>query len=254
MSDQPSTDQENLLPEQSVARDMRGPAAGTPTRPRRRAALLVLSVLATLSAGVMLGLDMMITVSTREAVADDITQVEPTPVALILGTARTHQGRPNQFYRARIEAAAALFHSGRVRGILVSGDNATRYYNEPVSMQKDLIALGVPQEFITLDYAGFRTLDSVVRAKEVFGVDRMLIVSQRFHAERAIFLARHFGIDAHGLAAADPDSPGLMKVRAREVLARVVAVFDVITGREPKFLGAPETVRLRNEARQRSSA
>jgi SanA protein len=207
-----------------------------------------------LSTAAMLGLDLMISISAGADVADDIAQVEPTPVALLLGTARTHQGRPNQFYRARIEAAAELFHSGRVRGILVSGDNATMYYNEPVSMQKDLIALGVPAEFITLDYAGFRTLDSVVRAKEVFGVQHILIVSQRFHAERAIFLARHFGIDAHGLAAADPDSPGLMKVRAREVLARVAAVLDIITGRTPKFLGAPETVRLRGDGEQRSSA
>ena len=93
-----------------------------------------------------------------------------------------------------------------------------------------------------------------MRAKEVFGVDRLIIVSQRFHAERAIFLARHFGIDASGLAAADPDSPGLMKVRAREVLARVAAVLDIITGRAPKFLGAPETVRLRDDQEQRNSA
>mgnify|MGYP002395619083 CR=1 FL=1 len=213
-----------------------------------------LCVLAILTAGTMLGLDQMISIRAGDAVADDIAQVKPMPVALLLGTARTHQGRPNQFYRARIEAAAELFHSGRVRGILVSGDNATMYYNEPVSMQKDLIALGVPAEFITLDYAGFRTLDSVVRAKEVFGVERLLVVSQRFHAERAIFLARHFGIDAQGLAAADPDSPGLMKVRAREVLARVVAVLDIITGRAPKFLGAPETVRLRDDRERRTSA
>ena len=109
----------------------------------------MLCVLGMVIAATMLGLDRMISISAGDAVADDIAQVEPTPVALLLGTARTHQGRPNQFYRARIEAAAELFHSGRVRGILVSGDNATMYYNEPVSMQKDLIALGVPAEFIT---------------------------------------------------------------------------------------------------------
>jgi SanA protein len=256
MSDQPPTDQDNAFPLQSAPHEVQGPAADAPICRRSpwRRALLVLCVLGMVIAATMLGLDRMISISAGDAVADDIAQVEPTPVALLLGTARTHQGRPNQFYRARIEAAAKLFHSGRVRGILVSGDNATMYYNEPVSMQKDLIALGVPAEFITLDYAGFRTLDSVVRAKEVFGVDRLIIVSQRFHAERAIFLARHFGIDASGLAAADPDSPGLMKVRAREVLARVAAVLDIITGRAPKFLGAPETVRLRDDQEQRTSA
>ena len=230
------------------------PIEPSPSKRRGRRALLALSLVAVLAITGALGIDLMISVSAGKAVVEEISQVEPTPVALLLGTARTHQGRPNQFYRARIEAAAELFHSGRVRGILVSGDNATRYYNEPVAMQKDLIALGVPPEFITLDYAGFRTLDSVVRAKQVFGVDRIVVVSQRFHAERAIFLARHFGIDANGLAAADPESQGLMKVRAREVLARVVAVLDIVIGREPKFLGASETVRLRDDAQQSNSA
>ena len=190
--------------------------------------------------------DLVVSASARHDIIDRVEAVEPMPVALILGTASTHRGRPNQFYRARIEAAARLFHSGKVRGILVSGDNSTRYYNEPVVMQKDLIALGVPAEFITLDYAGFRTLDSVIRAKEVFGQQKLLIVSQRFHAERAVFLARHFGIAALGFAASDPSNQGVMKVRAREVLARVVAVFDLVTGRGPKFLGNRETVRLRD--------
>lgn len=261
-------DQQQQQPEQPAPRPEALARATTPPggpvgRRRRsrvhwravgRRVSLALILVALLAAGTALGIDLMVSIKTGGAVANDIAQVEPTPVALLLGTARTHQGRLNQFYRARIEAAAELFHSGRVRGILVSGDNATRYYNEPIAMQKDLIALGVPPEFITLDYAGFRTLDSVVRAKEVFGVDRVIIVSQRFHAERAIFLARHFGIDANGLAAADPTDAGLMKVRAREVIARFVAVLDILIGRGPKFLGAPETVRLRDDSEQRSSA
>lgn len=226
----------------------------SPGKQRRRRPIKALGLLALLAIASLLAIDLMVSISAGRAVTDDIQRIEPTPVALLLGTARTHQGRPNQFYRARIEAAADLFHSGRVRGILVSGDNATRYYNEPVAMQKDLIALGVPPEFITLDYAGFRTLDSVIRAKQVFGLDRIVVVSQRFHAERAIFLARHFGIEANGLAAADPKSQGLMKVRAREVLARVVAVLDIVIGREPKFLGAAETVRLRDDHAQQSSS
>jgi SanA protein len=222
--------------------------AATPARPHRRLriALALLAALAALGALLPVAIDAMVSASTAGAVAEGIDEVEPKPVALLLGTARrTVAGRPNQFYRARIEAAAALFHSGKVQGILVSGDNATRWYNEPIAMQKDLIAAGVPAEFITLDYAGFRTLDSVIRAKEVFGQEHVVVVSQRFHAERAIFLARHFGLDASGLAAADPDEPGLMKVRAREVFARVAAVLDILIGRDPKFLGQPETVRLR---------
>ncbi len=213
---------------------------------RLRLALLGAAGLLALIAAVPAAIDAMITASTAHAVADDVKQVEAKPVALLLGTARrTMAGRPNQFYQARIEAAAELFHSGKVQAILVSGDNATRWYNEPIAMQEDLISAGVPAEFITLDYAGFRTLDSVIRAKEVFGQEHVIVVSQRFHAERAIFLARHFGLDASGLAAADPEHPGVMRVRAREVLARVAAVLDVIIGRAPKFLGEPETVRLR---------
>jgi SanA protein len=224
-------------------------AAAAPAGRRSRLALMLAAGVTALAALVPVAIDTMVSMSTAGAVAGGVEEVAPKPVALLLGTARsTAAGRPNQFYHARIDAAAALFHSGRVHGILVSGDNATRWYNEPIAMQKDLIAAGVPAEFITLDYAGFRTLDSVIRAKEVFGQERIVIVSQRFHAERAIFLARHYGIDASGLAAADPESPGLMKVRAREVLARVAAVLDIVTGRDPKFLGEPETVRLREVA------
>ena len=194
---------------------------------------------------VVLSIDTGISLSTRDSITDELDQVQPTDVALILGTSRGIRGRPNQFYQARIEAAAELYRSGKVRGILVSGDNATRYYNEPVSMQKDLVLLGVPADYITLDYAGFRTLDSMIRAKEVFGLEEVLVVSQRFQAARAIFLGRQFGIDARGYAAADPKHTGYIKVRTREILARTVAVIDVLTGQGPRFLGNREPVHIR---------
>jgi SanA protein len=212
----------------------------------RRAGLGLVAMLALLAAGLAL-IDLSISVTTRDAIDASIDEVEPVPIALILGTSRGYRDRPNQFYQARIQAAAELFHRGRVRGLLVSGYNATRHYNEPVTMQKDLIALGVPAEYITLDYAGFRTLDSIVRAKEVFCLDRVLVVSQAFHAARAIFLARRFGLDARGFAADDPPPADFARVRAREVLARAAAVLDIVTGRGPRFLGQRETVRLRAE-------
>ncbi|MCP5020962.1 MAG: hypothetical protein GY930_04215, partial [bacterium] len=93
--------------------------------------------------------------------------VPKSPVGLVLGTSPTFHGRPNLFYTARIEAAAELYLAGRVRGLIVSGDNSRTEYNEPDSMRADLIAAGVPAGFITCDYAGFRTLDSVIRAREV---------------------------------------------------------------------------------------
>jgi SanA protein len=171
--------------------------------------LLVVGGLLAILVTTLILIDLGISLSTRNAVTDQISDVAPVEVALILGTSRSYRGQPNRFYQARIEAAARLFQSGRVRGILVSGDNATRYYNEPISMQKDLIALGVPADVITLDYAGFRTLDSMIRAKKVFGLDEVLVVSQRFHAARAVFLARQFGLDARGFAADDPAHAGL---------------------------------------------
>ncbi len=226
-----------------------------PVRGRVRALARAIAILAVVCVLVLpMAADLFISAATSHDIADRVDAVEPTPVALILGTARTHRGQPNQFYRARIEAAAELFHSGRVRGILVSGDNATIYYNEPQAMRKDLIALGVPDEFITLDYAGFRTLDSVVRAKRVFGQDHIVVVSQRFHVERAVFLAQHYGIHATGLAAPDPTTQSTTLVRTREVFARVAALLDVLTRRGPRFLGAPETVKLREPTSPHTSA
>jgi SanA protein len=185
--------------------------------------------------------DQLITFQARSAIVERIEDVPVTPVALVLGTARLHQGRPNLFYRARIDLAAELYHSGRIDGLLLSGDNGTIYYNEPVAMYKDLLALGVPKAAMTLDYAGFRTLDSVVRAKRVFGLDRCIIISQRFHVERAVVLAHHVGLDAIGLVAADPN---VDTIRAREIFARSAAWLDIILNKQPRFLGESERLNL----------
>lgn len=193
----------------------------------------------------MLSIDLAISAAAGGRIYDDLESVPEAPVALLLGTSKQQGAGPNLFYRPRIEAAAKLYHAGRVRGILVSGDNATRHYNEPWTMRRDLIALGVPAAYITLDYAGFRTLDSVLRAKAVFGQDRLIIVSQRFHAARALLIARHADIRASAFAAADPPDGRYLRVRLREVLARAVAVIDLLSGRRPHFLGDPESVALR---------
>lgn len=180
---------------------------------------------------------------------DSIDQLPATPVALVLGTAKYAGTDENLFYRARIRAAAALFAAGKVRGLLVSGDNAHQSYNEPRTMRQDLIAAGVPAQYITLDYAGFRTLDSVVRAREVFGQEEVVIVSQRFHVERALFLARRRGLRAVGFAAEDAPSDWTLRMQAREVGARALAVADtLVLGRTPRFLGKKEMVALRPEA------
>jgi len=175
------------------------------------------------------------------AVGRIVTRIEDAPttrVALLLGTApRLGPGRPNPHYTNRLDAAVALFHAGKVRKILVSGDNAHRSYNEPKAMRDDLIARGVPPDAVVLDYAGFRTLDSVVRAREVFGLSEAIVISQRFHIERAIFLGDRRGLKLTGLAAADAPRLNATRVRVREVFARMLAVIDVVLARSPKFLG-----------------
>jgi SanA protein len=161
--------------------------------------------------------------------------------ALVLGCTKIlSSGRPNVFFRLRIEAAAALFHAGRVEYLIVSGDNSREGYDEPGDMRHALIAAGVPEDRIYRDYAGFRTLDSVVRAREIFGQDAIVIVSQRFHNERAIFIARGHGIEAVGFNAEDVAAYRGMKTKAREWLARWKTVLDVwVLGTGPKFLGPP---------------
>ena len=135
---------------------------------------------------------------------DDAAAVPARRAALVLGCVRElTNGRPNQYFRLRVKAAVELFQSGRVEHLLVSGDNHRRGYDEPSDLKEALMAAGVPEDRVTCDYAGFRTLDSVMRAKEVFGLDAFVVVSQPFHNERAIFLARAKGIDAAGFNAGD---------------------------------------------------
>jgi len=168
-------------------------------------------------------------------------------VALVLGTAKYVQGgRLNLFYLPRIQAAAKLFHAGKVRGIVVSGDNSRTDYDEPTHMKSDLVALGVPAKFITCDYAGFRTLDSVHRIERVFQEPSYIVVSQEFHVRRALYLAAHRGHNAIGLAVRTPGGYRGMKVRLREVLARAKAVLDVnLLNTNPKYLGKLEYVAKR---------
>jgi SanA protein len=191
--------------------------------------------------------DVVVGAATR--VYTDPAAVPHHKVALVLGTSPTVAGRANLFYTARLAAAAELYHAGAVDGLLVSGDNGSHDYDEPTAMREGLVALGVPAEHVTCDFAGFRTLDSVVRAKHVFGLDAFVVVSQPFHAERAVFLARAHGIDAVAFGAADPYLKAWVKARARETAARTLAVFDVLAGTRPKFLGEPVEVVVRNEQR-----
>jgi len=173
-----------------------------------------------------------------------VAEVPARHVALVLGCARTlRDGRPNQFFLNRMAAARDLYQAGKVQYILVSGDNHIAGYDEPTDMKESLVALGVPEDRIYCDYAGFSTLDSVVRAQQVFGQQGYVIVSQDFHNQRAIFIARHHGIDAVGFDAAAVDSYNGFRTNCREQLARVKAVLDVYLLRAgPKFGGPAVTI------------
>ena len=207
---------------------------------------LWVAVWAALGVGLIFGCEWRIAKVAEGRCVNEVNALAEMPVAVVLGTsARLADGRANLFFLPRMEAAAALFKAGKVKALIVSGDNGTQGYDEPTEMKRVLVQMGVPEAKIVCDYAGFRTLDSVVRAKEVFGQQRVIFVSQRFHNARAIYLARAFGIEAWGLNAADVPVALSVKTFLREKLACVKAVLDVnVLGTRPKFLGEKVLVPL----------
>jgi SanA protein len=177
----------------------------------------------------------------KTRVYDDLSDIPHYHTALVLGTSPEGRfGGPNRFFIARINAAAELYESGKIDRILVSGDNRHKDYNEPAAMRVALIEKGIPEDIIFLDYAGFRTFDSVVRAKEVFGQSAFIVVSQKFHTERAVFIAGKKGIDAIGYNATDVSlrSGGII-THVREWGARCKVFLDLLFGKKPHFLGEP---------------
>lgn len=169
---------------------------------------------------------------------DRTDEIPSCNVGLLLGTApRLNNGKNNLYFDYRITATADLFRAGKINYILISGDNRRENYNEPEEMKKALLLQGIPDSIIYLDYAGLRTLDSVVRAKEIFGQDSLTIISQRFHNERAIYLAGQYGIRANGFNARDVNLYAGFKTQGRELLARVKVFVDIITNKQPRHLG-----------------
>ena len=193
----------------------------------------------------LIAADMYVGASSRNRLYHRIEDVPHRRAALVLGCGKYTQGRPNLYYTYRIHAAVELWQAGKIDCVVVSGDNSRKDYDEPSAMKADLAEKGVPAEYITLDYAGFRTLDSVIRAKQVFGLDDYVIVSQPFHCRRAIYLARRQGQSVIGYCAQDVAGASGAKVRLREVLARTKAVADTLLAKPPKFLGKTEQVHYR---------
>lgn len=205
----------------------------------RRILLLAAGSLTVLTAGSIFYAAFRIERTAASAVAVDLNALPKKRVGLVLGCSPVlKSGAANWFFDNRIAAAAELFRSSKIEYLLVSGDNHTVTYDEPTAMKSALIQLGVPEDRIVLDHAGFSTLDSIVRAKKVFGLSDFCIITQKDHAMRAIYIARANGIEAAAYPAKDVTSINGFRTYVRESLARVRTLLDVhILGRSPRFLG-----------------
>ena len=169
---------------------------------------------------------------------NDVNTIPKNKVGLVLGTSKfAPSGNINLFYKHRVNATVELYNAGKIEYVLVSGDNSRKDYDESSDFKNDLIEKGIPENRIFLDYAGFRTLDSIVRAKEIFGQSSLTIISQKFHNERAIYIANHYNIKAIAYNAKD-----VFKRPFREYLARTKASLDLVFNVKPKFLGEQITI------------
>ena len=176
-----------------------------------------------------LGSNIWVLLNTRGFIFSNSKDIPANEVALVLGTSKkVVGGQPNPYFHYRMEAAAELYNCRKVERFILSGDNRTRYYNEPNDMKVALMRLGIPDSVITLDVAGLRTFDSVLRSKEIFGCKKVTIVTQEFHSSRAVFIGKHFDIDAYGYVAQNLPFNKSFKLLIREYFARTKAVLDVL--------------------------
>lgn len=200
---------------------------------------------------IVLGANRWVINSTDAYIFKDWALLPFNEVGLVLGTSKYMQnGKPSPEFRWRVTAAAELYKNGKVKHLIVSGANPDQTYNEPRHMYRELMAQGVPEAAITMDFAGFRTFDSVVRAKAVFGLDRFTVITQKYHSYRAVFIGRKMDLNVVAyLAPATSDGGPGNRHPVREIFARTKAVLDIFLLRtEPRFLGDPEPIRLAPEA------
>lgn len=213
-------------------------------RNRKRGRLLALKIAGGILTGIVLlsaASEWYIASASGGRVFEHSAEVPVRAPALVLGCSPTFMGGPNGYFHNRMDTAAELWRAGKVTVFVVSGDNSSQAYNEPEWMKRALMERGIPEDRIVCDFAGLRTLDSVVRMKEIFGVSTMIVVSQAFHNERALAIAGHEGMEAWAVSAPDvPSRNSRIKSWFRERAARVWMMMDLwLWGREPRFLGDP---------------
>lgn len=178
-----------------------------------------------------------------------LNAVPQRPVAIIFGAQVYANGNPSAMLADRIAAGAELYRQGKVRALLLTGDNGETHYNEPEAMRRYALSLGVPSEALTLDYAGFRTYDSCYRARDIFGVEQAILVTQAFHLDRALLICNSLGVESVGVAADVMRPTGyanrsLAWSTVRELPSTVVSIADLVLGVKPTFLGKREPIFL----------
>ncbi len=171
-------------------------------------------------------------------VTSELRNLPKVNVGIVPGTSKfLSNGSVNEYFQNRIEAAVHLYESGKIKYFLISGDNGRKEYNEPLDMRISLMEAGIPDSLIFLDYAGFDTYDSMIRANKVFGQRKFIVISQEFQNERAVYIARRFGIQAYGYNAKEVSYAGGFRTKLREFFARGKAYLEVNLGVEPTYLG-----------------
>jgi SanA protein len=205
---------------------------------KRRKLLVSIILLVVLFLLIISYCDNQVQASSENKLFSDIQNVPHNHVGLLPGTGKyLAGGYLNPYYQYRIDAAAQLFKAGKINYLIISGDNSRQDYNEPEMMKADLVANGIDSCFIYLDYAGFRTFDSMIRLKKIFSQDSVTVISQEFHNQRALFIAQKEGIAAIGYNARDVSSKAGFKTMVREKFARVKVFVDYLCNTEPRFLG-----------------
>ncbi|APX92557.1 sanA-like protein [Halomonas sp. 1513] len=211
-----------------------------------KAVLMALGALLLVLVLLFVGANAWVLAKTHSRIEHDLPMCSAQPVAIVFGTSHwTRAGSRNPHFEARMSAASRLIRMRRVQHLLLSGDNRTRFYNEPVTMWRDLRARQVRDVDMTLDYAGFSTFDTLSRARDVFGVERVLLVTQSWHLPRALFIADALGLDATGCAAPAQPVAGVWRLQLREWVARVATLGDLyVWERRPYFLGPLEPLEI----------
>lgn len=174
----------------------------------------------------------------KSYVFNDVNDVPAVKTGLLLGASKMlPNGYINLYFKYRIDAALELFRAGKIKYIIISGDNSRTDYDEPSDMKNELVSGGIPDSVIYLDYAGFRTFDSVIRAREIFGQTEIISISQKFHNERTVFIARRENMTAYGYNAQDVSKSAWLRTNIREFFARAKVFLDILIDRQPEFLG-----------------